>query len=131
MGRLISESRKNTAGRRKIFSLILGVLCLANLIGLLFAGLWPFDFSPENKAVWVSGGKGLFFDGKRKPWKRSVGSIANIPTLKGFSNIPTTASRSRSGFNRPRRGPEASSIFFLWSADRDRKFSTWDNGGIP
>jgi VanZ family protein len=28
-------------------------------------------------------------------------------------------SRSRSGFNRPRKGPEASSIFFLWSADRE------------
>jgi VanZ family protein len=81
--------KKNTVVRRKIFSRILGVLCLANLIGLLFAGLWPFDFSPENKAAWVPGGKGLFFDGKRKPWKRSAGSIAHIPTLKGFSQIPT------------------------------------------
>ena len=89
MGSLIARLRENVAARRKIYSGFLAVLCLANLIGLLFAGLWPFDFSPENKAAWVSGGKGLFFDGKRKPWKRSVGSIAYLPTLKGFSPIPT------------------------------------------
>ena len=72
----------------RIYSRILGALCLANLIGLLFAGLWPFDFSPENKASWDLNGKGLSFTGNRTSFKRSVGSIALWPVLKGSPRVP-------------------------------------------
>ncbi len=65
-----------------------GAAGLACLIGFLLVGLWPFDFSPENKAVWRPDGKGLFFDGRRDPWKRSVGSFAFLGPLKGPTGIP-------------------------------------------
>jgi len=68
--------------------LIFGAACLAILIGFLYFGLWPFDFSPENRAVWRPDGKGLFLDGSRTSGKRSVGSIAFIGPLKGPARIP-------------------------------------------
>jgi VanZ family protein len=39
----------------------LRVLCLVMLVALLAAGLWPFDFSPKNNAVWMAGAQGLSF----------------------------------------------------------------------
>lgn len=69
-----------------------GAASLACLIGFLLVGLWPFDFSPENKAVWRADGKGLFFDGRRDPWKRSVGSFAFLGPLDGPTEIPPAKS---------------------------------------
>ncbi|MCJ7580078.1 MAG: VanZ family protein [Candidatus Aminicenantes bacterium] len=66
----------------------LGAYCIFITIGLLFVGLWPFDFSPKNKAFWVSNGKGLYFDGKKRNWKLSVGSIAYLSSLSSSWQIP-------------------------------------------
>jgi hypothetical protein len=57
-----------------------GILCLLMTAGLLFAGLWPFDFSPKNRAYWLPGQDGLYFDGHRDRWKLSVGGIAYTPS---------------------------------------------------
>jgi hypothetical protein len=65
-----------------------GTASLACLIGFLLVGLWPFDFSPKNKAAWRPDGKGLFFDGRRVPWKRSVGSFAFLGPLNGPTRNP-------------------------------------------
>jgi hypothetical protein len=44
--------------------------------GLLFVGLWPFDTSPKNRAYWLPGQEGLYFDGQHRSYKLSVGGIA-------------------------------------------------------
>jgi hypothetical protein len=65
-----------------------GAAGLAMTIGFLLAGLWPFNFSPKNRASWGSGGNGLYFDGTYGPWKQSVGGIALSKPLMVSSSIP-------------------------------------------
>jgi hypothetical protein len=48
--------------------------------GVLFVGLWPFDFSPKNSAYWLPNGEGLHFDGQHRRYKLSVGGIAYTPS---------------------------------------------------
>jgi hypothetical protein len=64
---------------------IVGVLCVLMTAGLLFAGFWPFDFSPKNRAYWFPEQEGLYFDGHRDRWKLSVGGIAY--TLSPLSSL--------------------------------------------
>jgi VanZ family protein len=59
---------------------ILGILCLVMTAGLLFAGLWPFDLSPKNRAYWIPNEEGLHFEGQNRDWKLSVGGIAYTPS---------------------------------------------------
>lgn len=66
----------------------LGALCIVVIIGLFIVGLWPFDFSPKNRASWVSDGKGLYFDGEMNSWKFSVGGIAYLSSLSGIEHNP-------------------------------------------
>ena len=37
-------------------------ICLVLSLGLLFAGLWPFQFQPANNVHWIDGSPGLRFD---------------------------------------------------------------------
>ena len=67
---------------------LLGALCIVVTIGLLFLGLWPFDFFPKNRASWVSDGKGLYFDGTKRNWKLSRGGIAYLSSLSGSEQNP-------------------------------------------
>lgn len=53
MGELLS-GRKN----------VLGVLCLFITGGIVLAGLWPFNFWPENKVRWLQDRSGLQFYGQ-------------------------------------------------------------------
>jgi hypothetical protein len=55
---------------------VAGILCLLVTAGLLFVGLWPFDPCPRNRAYWVPGEEGLYFDGQNRRFKLSVGGIA-------------------------------------------------------
>jgi hypothetical protein len=55
---------------------ILAILSMLMTAGLLFAGLWPLDFAPENRAYWLPDEEGLSFDGSGDRFKRSVGGIA-------------------------------------------------------
>jgi hypothetical protein len=48
--------------------------------GLLFVGLWPFDPCPRNRAYWIPGEEGLYFDGQHRRFKLSVGGIAYTPS---------------------------------------------------
>ena len=59
---------------------ILGIFCMLGTASVLFAGLWPFDLSPKNRAYWLTDGEGLYFDGQRDRWKLSVGGIAYTPS---------------------------------------------------
>ena len=60
---------------------------IALTIGFFLAGLWPFDFSPRNRASWDSDENGLSFDGTYGPWKQSVGGIALSRPLMVSSSI--------------------------------------------
>jgi len=42
----------------------LGGICLAILIIILIAGLWPFKFFPENKVTWLQDQTGVYFSGQ-------------------------------------------------------------------
>lgn len=62
---------------KKRILVILSVLVTA---GVLFAGLWPFDLSPKNRAYWLPDDKGLHFDGQNRRFKLSVGGMAYTPS---------------------------------------------------
>jgi hypothetical protein len=49
----------NTQNRR-----FLGIICLVNLVGILIAGLWPFNFWSENEVKWLNDRSGLQFYGR-------------------------------------------------------------------
>jgi VanZ family protein len=38
-----------------------GLICLLIIAGFLAVGLWPFDFNPRNRAVWIAGQNGIRF----------------------------------------------------------------------
>jgi VanZ family protein len=42
---------------------IVALLTVGIWIGILIAGLWPFNFVPKNRIRWLPGGAGLHFDG--------------------------------------------------------------------
>jgi len=42
----------------------LGGICLAILVIILIAGLWPFNFFPKNKVVWLQDKNGVYFSGQ-------------------------------------------------------------------
>jgi VanZ family protein len=39
-----------------------GILCLLITVGILIAGLWPFNFNPVNKVKWLKNADGIIFD---------------------------------------------------------------------
>jgi hypothetical protein len=43
---------------------LLGTICLAILLIILVAGLWPFNFSPQNKVEWLQDRNGVHFYGQ-------------------------------------------------------------------
>ena len=43
---------------------VLGLICLVITAGILLAGLWPFNFWPENKVKWLQGQNGVEFYGQ-------------------------------------------------------------------
>jgi hypothetical protein len=43
---------------------LLGGICLAILIIILIAGLWPFNFFPKNKVAWPQDKNGVYFPGQ-------------------------------------------------------------------
>jgi VanZ family protein len=49
------------------------------LIGLLLAGLWPFNFAADNHAVLMPDGGGLRFDAPAERSKQDLGGIAFTP----------------------------------------------------
>jgi hypothetical protein len=57
-----------------------GILCLLVTIGIIVAGLWPFDFWPENKVKWLKDRNGVHFYGQ--------GIIYSTFPLFQPSNIP-------------------------------------------
>ena len=42
----------------------LGIMCLLITLGILIAGLWPFDFDPLNKVEWLQDMNGIRFYGQ-------------------------------------------------------------------
>jgi len=43
---------------------LLGGICLTILVIVLIAGLWPFNFFPKNKVVWLQDKNGVYFSGQ-------------------------------------------------------------------
>jgi VanZ family protein len=39
----------------------LSLICIAIIIAILFAGLWPFNFWPKNEVTWIHGQNGIHF----------------------------------------------------------------------
>ena len=58
----------------------LGILCIASTLLILVAGLWPFNFWPENKVEWLKTERGVHFYGQ--------GIIYSTIPLFQPSNIP-------------------------------------------
>ena len=47
-----------------LISRFAGTICLAIVITILIAGLWPFNFFPENKVAWLAERDGVRFHGQ-------------------------------------------------------------------
>ena len=43
---------------------VLGITCLVIIVAILLAGLWPFNFYPENKVMWLKDRNGIQFYGQ-------------------------------------------------------------------
>jgi len=43
---------------------VLGLICLVIIAVFFLAGLWPFNFSPENKVRWLQDQNGVQFYGQ-------------------------------------------------------------------
>ena len=54
--------------------------CILFCIGLLLAGLWPFNFVAHNHAALITDGSGLRFDSPAKRSKQDLGGIAFTPS---------------------------------------------------
>lgn len=67
---------------------LVGLSLIVITIALIFVCLFPFGFSPKNRAYWTSDGNGIFFDGHRILWKLSMGGAAYIPSIQGARQIP-------------------------------------------
>src|SRR2546426_5452941 len=55
-------------------------LAIANLavcVGLLAAGLWPFQFFPENNVKWLPDGKGISVGGRGIVFSSDLFNVAN------------------------------------------------------
>ena len=73
----------------------LGVIWLANLLGIIIAGLWSFNFWPENKVKWLRDQNGIQFYGpgivyNEKPFTVSSfqSSVPEIQSFVHYSTIP-------------------------------------------
>jgi len=67
--RILEEERiwLPTSKRRehsKVMMKILGPICVLIVLGLLTAGLWPFNMFPKNEVSWLTDQNGLQFGGK-------------------------------------------------------------------
>jgi VanZ family protein len=65
---------------------ILGILCLVLIAAILFFGLWPFNFRPENKVEWLKDENGVRFYGRGIIYSEKEFPI--LPSLH-YSNAPT------------------------------------------
>jgi len=50
------------SSRRSEFRIRTSYICIVLSLGLLFVGLWPFRFLPDNNVHWIAGQSGLRFD---------------------------------------------------------------------
>jgi VanZ family protein len=62
-------------------------VCVALWIGLLVAGLWPFNFFPKNKVEWLEDGNGIHFD-----WHGQIYTTASAELLE--SAVDSSANNS-------------------------------------
>ena len=62
--------------------IILGILCLAITLMILMAGLWPFNFWPENKVNWLKDGNGVHFSGRGIILSEPVANTSQSSFLK-------------------------------------------------
>ncbi|NIO86638.1 MAG: hypothetical protein GTN53_39055 [Candidatus Aminicenantes bacterium] len=45
----------------KISNILIGTICIFIIIGILLAGLWPFNFHLQNRVQWIEEGNGIHF----------------------------------------------------------------------
>jgi len=67
-------------------SRILGAICIALVFGLLVAGLWPFNFFPDNDVHWMTDENGLRF-GKQPATVFSSGYFQKQEPTSAFCSI--------------------------------------------
>lgn len=61
----------------------LGSLCLAAIIGILLAGLWPFNFWPANEVSWLKDRNGVHFYGRGIIFSPEPTSKISPPIFRG------------------------------------------------
>jgi hypothetical protein len=62
-GLQVGEDMSRMGGARRRWRMVLGSACLALWIGLMIAGLWPFNFWTRNRVTWLANPSGVYFDG--------------------------------------------------------------------
>jgi hypothetical protein len=109
--------------RRIRVSTVLGPVCFALWLGLLAFGLWPFNFIPENRALWLNTQDGMHFDGYGQaysvsPWAAPLGSLG--------AQAPVTIEI----WIHPWQGdyPHFSPVFYIANADKSESFAIIQSG---
>ena len=96
---------------------LLGALCLAMTAAILVAGLWPFNFRPENKVRWLKDQNGVEFHGRAVIYSTipvfQSSNIAIKSLSVELSLQPTTEDSSHIGHIVSILGDQGSESFFV------------------
>jgi len=68
----------------------LGVACAVMCAAFLVAGLWPFNFRPENDVHWLKGRNGLYFQDRNSSFDRAGG----VALTRGPLILPQESGRA-------------------------------------
>jgi hypothetical protein len=92
---------------------ILGVICLAITGAILLAGLWPFNFRPENKVRWLKDRNGVEFYGQGIIFTQLPAPYSPHPCSVELWLQPTTEESSHIGHIFSFVDERGSEIFFF------------------
>ena len=89
---------------------VVTLLTVGIWIGILVAGLWPFNFVPENQIRWLPGRAGLRFDGYGQVY-------SSVPMFSARGGDGTAAATIELIFTPSRSYNDASTVFALVNED--------------
>jgi VanZ family protein len=90
-----------------------GLLCLIVVIVIIVAGLWPFNFSPENKVRWLQNQNGVQFYGQAMIFTQLPAPYPLYPYSVELWLQPATESSSHIGHIFSILGEQGSETFFV------------------
>src|SRR5258708_17396029 len=95
---------------------ILGPICVLIVLGLLTAGLWPFNMFPKNEVSWLTDQNGLQFGGKATIFSSRTFEVTRS-NGEPFCSLET--------WLQPARGDVGESVTILAFYNTDNPIKLW------